>query len=160
MAFQIEIIRSNDREAVLNIARSFWGDERIVLGKEIIDLSELEGLMAVQGREIIGILHNRKAGDECQIITLASTKQCKGVGSKLQAEVEAISSSDGCRLLSLRTTNDNLDALGFYQRRGYQLAEIFPEAVTEARKLKPTIPAVGEKNIPIRDEIRLEKILE
>jgi hypothetical protein len=59
------------------------------------------------------------------------------------------------------TTNDNVDALRFYQRRGFRLAALRTRAVDELRRrLKPTIPAVGEHGIPIRDEIELEIELE
>jgi hypothetical protein len=56
------------------------------------------------------------------------------------------------------TTNDNVDALRFYQRRGFRLAELHPGAVDEARaRLKPEIPRVGDHGIPLRDELMLEK---
>jgi hypothetical protein len=59
------------------------------------------------------------------------------------------------------TTNDNVDALRFYQRRGFRLRAVRPGAVDDARRtLKPEIPAVGEQGIPIRDEIELERAIE
>ncbi len=33
---------------------------------------------------------------------------------------------------------------------------LYRDAVTEARKVKPTIPCIGAHGIPIRDEIELE----
>jgi len=59
------------------------------------------------------------------------------------------------------TTNDNLRALGFYQRRGFRLASLRPGAVDEARRtLKPEIPEIGDDGIPIRDELDLEMDLD
>jgi hypothetical protein len=58
----------------------------------------------------------------------------------------------------LVTTNDNLDALRFYQRRGLRLVAVHAGAVDEARRLKPEIARVGEYGIPIRDEIELELV--
>jgi hypothetical protein len=60
----------------------------------------------------------------------------------------------------LITTNDNLDALRFYQRRGFTLAALHRGAVARSRRLKPTIPEVGAHGIPIRDELELERRLE
>ena len=58
------------------------------------------------------------------------------------------------------TTNDNLDALRFYQRRGFCLAALHPGAIAAARaSLKPALPRVGNHEIPIRDELILEKLL-
>jgi hypothetical protein len=59
----------------------------------------------------------------------------------------------------LITTNDNLHAIGFYQKRGFQMAAIHRGAVNEARKLKPSIPMIGAHGIPMRDEIELEMVL-
>jgi GNAT superfamily N-acetyltransferase len=79
--------------------------------------------------------------------------QWTGVGTALLAAVER-----KARRLWLLTTNDNVDALRFYQRRGFRLAELHPGGVEESRaRLKPEIPETGEYGIPIRDELILEK---
>jgi hypothetical protein len=54
------------------------------------------------------------------------------------------------------TTNDNLDALRFYQRRGMRLVGLAPDAVKVSRAFKPSIPEIGAYGIPIRDELTLE----
>ena len=59
------------------------------------------------------------------------------------------------RELWLTTTNDNLDALRFYQRRGFRLAEMRAGAIERYRGRKPSIPLLGEFAIPLRDELRL-----
>ena len=62
----------------------------------------------------------------------------------------------GCGRLWLVTTNDNVRALGFYQRRGFRLVALRPGAVVISRALKPEIPFVASNGIPIRDELELE----
>jgi ribosomal protein S18 acetylase RimI-like enzyme len=60
----------------------------------------------------------------------------------------------------LVTTNDNVDALRFYQRRGFRLRALRPGAVDEARRLlKPRIPATGIYGIELRDELELELVV-
>jgi hypothetical protein len=63
--------------------------------------------------------------------------------------------SEGVRELWLTATNDNLDALRFHQRRGFRLVAVRAGAMEEARRLKPSIPLVGEFGIGIRDHLRL-----
>ena len=64
------------------------------------------------------------------------------------------------RRLWVLTTNDNVDALRFYQRRGFRLTGLHACAVDRARtQLKPEIPPEGEYGIPLRDELVLEKAL-
>ena len=54
------------------------------------------------------------------------------------------------------TTNDNLDALAFYQRRGFRLTELRPGAVAEARRtIKPELALIGEHGLELRDELEL-----
>ena len=60
----------------------------------------------------------------------------------------------------LITTNDNLDALRFYQRRGFRITAIHAGAVDDSRaRLKPEIPEAGDHGIPLRDELELELTL-
>jgi len=73
------------------------------------------------------------------------------VGSELHAAAFAAASARGLRRVWLLTTNDNLDALRFYQRRGMRIANVH-----RARALKPSIPTVGEHGIEVHDEIELE----
>ena len=65
----------------------------------------------------------------------------------------------GARRLWLITSNDNLDALRFYQRRGMRLRAIHRDAIDQARLIKPSIPVVGNFGIAIRDELELELLL-
>jgi hypothetical protein len=59
------------------------------------------------------------------------------------------------------TTNDNLDALRFYQRRGFRLTALRAGAVDRTRaSLKPRIGTLGEHGIPLRNELELELVLE
>jgi hypothetical protein len=59
----------------------------------------------------------------------------------------------------LITTNDNLHALGFYQKRGFRLVAVHSNALAASRKIKPSIPDFGMHGIPLRDEIELEILL-
>ena len=61
----------------------------------------------------------------------------------------------GCHEIMLTTTNDNIGALRFYQRRGFRLAALRPGAVDRSRLRKPEIPRTGDFGIPLRDEIDL-----
>jgi ribosomal protein S18 acetylase RimI-like enzyme len=159
MKFQIDQINDLDREKISALVKSTWGGETIVVHNQVFDTSGLMGLKAVTRSKIIGFLHYRVVDDECEILTFASIKQRIGVGSALLAAVEHLARSLGCQRIHLTTTNDNLHALGFYQRRGYKLTHLFPGQVKQSRMLKPSIPEIGDHNIPIRDELRLEKDL-
>ena len=52
-----------------------------------------------------------------------------------------------------------MNALRFYQKRGFELFAIHRNALDISRKLKPEIPMIGNDGIPLRDEIELEMLL-
>lgn len=97
--------------------------------------------------------------EEVEIISLDSLIENSGIGSHLLHAVEEIGIKKGAVKSVVITTNDNLRALGFYQRRGYRLDRIIHNAVTRARKQKSTIPLIGYDKIPLLDEIILTKKL-
>jgi ribosomal protein S18 acetylase RimI-like enzyme len=115
-------------------------------------------LVAERDGRLVGVLTYVVRGAECEVLTLHADERRKGVGSALVAEVKEIARRAGCTSLWLITTNDNVDALRFYQRRGFRLAALHAGAVDDSRaRLKPEIPEVGDHGIPLRDELKLEQ---
>jgi GNAT superfamily N-acetyltransferase len=95
----------------------------------------------------------------CEILTLHTAEQWHGAGTALIDAIVRWASERGIERLWLITTNDNVEALRFYQRRGFQLAALHRGAVTESRaRLKPELPLTGNHGIEIRDEIELERL--
>ncbi len=159
MNIRIEPIQAEDQTFISNVVRHVWGDEMIIVHGEIFHTTALDGIKAIIEGQIIGFLHYQYLIEEFEIITFASLKEDIGVGSALIEAAEQTAHDKGCKILSVITTNDNLHALGFYQKRGFHLAALYPGIVNNSREIKPSIPNIGENKIPIRDEIRLEKTL-
>ena len=126
---------------------------------ELIDVLALPGFVAETGRRPTGILTYRRLGGDCELAFMAAFERHQGIGTALlEALLEAVAE---CSRVWVVTTNDNLEALRFYQRRGFRLAALRTGAVDESRALlKPQIGAVGEFGIPLRDELELELSLE
>lgn len=135
--------------------RERWGGVTVVLRETAYDVTRLDGYVAERDGAPVGIVAYLVTGDRCEIITLDAVEQFRGVGTALVERVKVEAVRQGCGYLTVTTTNDNLDALRFYQRRGFRLEAVAPGAVDRARRLKPGIPAVGAHGIPIRDEVRL-----
>ena len=136
------------------------GARAVARGGELVDASLYPALIAQEDGKIVGVLTYIPAGHAWEVLTLHAEPRRNGSGTALMHAVEGEARKAGARELILTTTNDNLDALRFYQRRGFDLVGIDPGAVDRARKdLKPQIPRVGEFGIPIRDELRLRKVL-
>ena len=96
--------------------------------------------------------------EQCEVLTLHAAEQWHGAGTALIEAVEQLAARHGCTRLWVITTNDNVDALRFYQRRGFCLVCVHRGAVDHSRAhLKPEIPLAGNNRIPLRDELELEK---
>ena len=124
------------------------------------DISAQEGFVAVRDGLSVGLLTYNIIGDECEITLMQSMREGIGVGSALISVMKDAAIQEGCKRLWLITTNDNLHALGFYQKRGFTLAAVYPDALARSRELKPGIPMTGMNGILLRDEIELEIALE
>ncbi|HWL23109.1 MAG TPA: GNAT family N-acetyltransferase [Ureibacillus sp.] len=156
----LKAIENFEREKITEFFIQHWGSPEMVISSGVYDCSTLDGFVVLnKNGQINGLITYVILNNECEIISLDSLEEGKGVGSALLQEVERVAVENSCNMIKLITTNDNLLALKFYQKRGYVLSAIFNNAVEKARKLKPEIPLVGNDGIPIRDEIELRKRL-
>jgi GNAT superfamily N-acetyltransferase len=153
-------LNDDDREWVKQFIVMQWGVEIIVLHGAVFRPEFLSGFVAISGEEIVGLITFHIEDDGCEIVTVDSLEPNRGVGSALMDTVKLCALQAGCRRLWLVTTNDNLNALRFYQKRGYALAALHRNALEHSRKIKPDIPPVGKDGIPLRDEIELEMMLD
>lgn len=154
--FDIVKISAEYRAWADQLVRQRWGDTRIVTRGRIHDTSNLPGFIALGAGQPVGLATFRVDGDRCEMVSLDSLIEGKGVGGGLLDAVIDEASRRGCRRLWLITTNDNLKAVRFYQKRGFELVAIHRNALEETRRLKPSLPERGIDGIPLRDEIELE----
>lgn len=136
-----------------------WGGEEMVSRGHVYRPEQLEGFVVEDANEWIGLLTFFFRDNECEVTSLDSLREGHGIGSTLIGKVIEEAQARSCKRLFLITTNDNLNALGFYQKRGFELVTLYRGAVNKSRKIKPSIPLIGMNNIPLRDEIELEIIL-
>jgi hypothetical protein len=129
-----------EREMALELFKRDFGRTGIVAFGQVMDLDAAPTLVAEMNGEIAGALAYRLVEAGLHIVALATDPmwQRSGVGGYLSM------------------TNDNLPSLYFYQRRGYFVSEWIPNGVAKHSK---SASLVGFGGIPIRDEVRLAKII-
>ena len=153
---QIRRLTEADLPRLRQFWKKYWGDEFVVAHGVVYHPDTLEGFVAFDADEWVGLITYDFSGHSCEIVSLDSLREGQGLGTKLIDRVVEEARKKDCERLFLITTNDNLNALGFYQRRGFELVKIHRGAVMESRKIKPSISLIGMNNIPLRDEIELE----
>ncbi len=149
-------ITDADREEVASFIGKHWGSTKVMSCGNAYYPHELEGLVQRADGRIVGLLTMREDGDGLEVLTLNSTLEGRRIGSSMMLSAIEVARGRDLKRIWLTTTNDNLRAIGFYQRLGFRMTEIHPGAVDEARRIKPEIPEVGREGIPVHDEIVLE----
>jgi GNAT superfamily N-acetyltransferase len=152
----VRCITSEDLPRLRQFWIEHWGGETMIAHGKVYHPEQLDGFAAAEKDQWIGLITFSLSNKELEVTSLDSLREGQGIGAALINKVVDEARANNCQRIFLITTNDNLHALGFYQRRGFELVKIYRGAVNESRKLKPGIPLIGENSIPLRDEIELE----
>ncbi len=156
---RVTTLSDDDRIWVKERTELLFGGDFVVSRNEVHDPHKLPGFIVTEGRERIGLATYSIDGDVCEIVTVDSLCQFMGVGTALLDRIEEEALAAGCTRIWAITTNDNLDAQRFFQKRGFVLFNVRISGMTKIRLLKPTIPRIGYYGIPVRDEYEFEKTL-
>ena len=154
--FDIRPVGDADRPALIPFLTAFWRSERMVARGRMFYPAQQEGFVAWKGEAIVGLVTFEGRADEMEITLLDSRDRNQGLGTALMECVVAKAREMGCRRVWALTTNDNIRAFRFYQKRGFDLIQVHPNAVEASRKLKPEIPLIGQEGIAIRHELEFE----
>ncbi|MEA4919536.1 MAG: GNAT family N-acetyltransferase [Clostridiaceae bacterium] len=157
----IKMIEGKDRERADRFLEEYWGYTLVVLREgEVFDVKLEQGLIAEDEQgSIQGALMYKIQEGVCEILMLCAVQEKHGIGTQLIEHLKKIAKSSGCGTIRVVTTNDNLNALGFYQKRGFHLKKLYVNAMDYVRALKPYIPLTGGNGIPLSDELELEMTL-
>jgi ribosomal protein S18 acetylase RimI-like enzyme len=153
----VQPLTKNDRAWADQLEADSWSEPVVARLGELIDPTQLPGFIALLDGERAGLASYAVRGDECELVTIRSLREGRGVGRTLLDAVRNAAIEAGCTRLWLIATNDDLRALELYQRWGMEIVALHRHAVTEARRhLKPSIPERGVHGIPITHEFELE----
>jgi len=146
----------SDRGALAAILKEHFAGETVVSRGRLHRPSDLEGFVAQEGGEVLGLLTYEIADGAMEVVTLNAVVEGRGAGSVLLEAATAKARALGLARVWLVTTNENVRALGFYQRYGWDMVALHRDALSVSRKLKPQIPMTGDDGIAIRHEIEFE----
>lgn len=153
----IRALTENDRAWAAQVEADSWSQAVVARLGELVDPTQLPGFIADLDGARAGLASYAVRGEECELVTIRSLQEGRGVGRALLDAVRDAATKAGCTRLWLITTNDNLRGLEFYQRWGMDIVAFHRHAVTEARRhVKPSIPERGAHGIPIAHELELE----
>ena len=156
----IRPVQARDLDWVREELTRNWGRPQIWSIGRMFEADRLPGLIAERDGERVGLvtysLEEHVSAGECEVVTLSSRVEGRGIGATLLDAAVVAAKGAGASRIYLTTTNDNLRALGFYQRRGWVLTRLHAGIIVAARERYPGIPKLGMHAIPWRDELELE----
>jgi len=157
---RVRVLRPDEHPWLEQELNRRWGSTQLVSRGRAHNASKLPAFVCQAAEKTVGVatidIHDR----QCELVNLNAFTPGRGIGSALLTAVVTEARRLECDRVWLITTNDNLRALRFYQRRGLRLAAVHRDAADEARRIKPSLPLVGEHGIPIHDELELELLLD
>jgi ribosomal protein S18 acetylase RimI-like enzyme len=153
---EIRALTEADAPWLTTQMQALWGSPVMVSRGQIFDATMLPGLVALEDGAPVGLLLYHLEDGACEIVSLDSLRAGQGIGTALINAACQMAQQSACTRIWLITTNDNLPALGFYQKRGFHLVAVHANALELSRAFKPEIPEIGLGGIPLRDEIELE----
>lgn len=156
---EMQKISAENKKQVMDFIQSHWFSSKMVVRGKLVDMTELEGFVVYEMNEIIGLITYKIIDNECEIISLDSLREKQGIGTLLVEQVIKVFIRKKCKKVKLVTTNDNMNAIRFYQTHGFDMVQIYRNSLEAARKLKPSIPKLGNFGIPMKHEIEFEKLL-
>ena len=149
-------INSRNRKLINAFIKQHWYTTTMIIRGKEIDMTKTDGFYFSEGENIIGLITYIVYDNILEITSLDSLLENQGIGSKLVETVIHEAKEKKFQKIVLITTNDNINAIRFYQKRGFDMVHLFRNALDISRKLKPEIPLIGENSIPLRHEIEFE----
>lgn len=152
-------ISESNRAKINQFIKEHWYSTKMAVRGQEFDMTEAEGVVACNEGQIVGLITYVFRNRVCEIMSLDSLTEKQGIGTALLNMVIQKAKEKDIQKIILITTNDNINAIRFYQRRGFDMVNLYRNMLDVSRKLKPEIPLIGENEIPLRHEIEFEMIL-
>lgn len=148
---------NKEKQQIRQIVKNFWGEPEQLTFNKTYTVTKLPACIAKTKRNIVGFISYTQTKNATLIVALGILPQHQntGIGKRLIAKIETEAKQHKKKRLLVSTSNDDLPALAFYQHLGFQITQVKPNVI--AQKHGTTLKGIGD--LPIRDEIRLQKQL-
>jgi ribosomal protein S18 acetylase RimI-like enzyme len=137
-----------------------FGDVAVARKGVLIDASKLPGFVATEDGRPVGLLTYAAVYGECEVVTILSTEESRGIGRALMNAVRDHALAAGYHRIWLTTTNDNARAFRFYQLWGMDLCALYRHGARRSREVKPSLPERGADGILLDHELEFEMLLD
>jgi ribosomal protein S18 acetylase RimI-like enzyme len=156
---RIRPLEDRDRPWAARLVAEYFASTRVVTHGVMHETGLLPGFVAVDGRTPVGLVLCDVTEGQAEVLALIAVRRREGIGTALLRALRRHAEALGLRRLWLITTNNNRESQAFYEAISMRQCAVYPNAVAEARTLKPELPKHDEHGVAIRDEIEYEWVL-
>ncbi len=148
----ISVIPYLDDETARSLLIKQRGDDALVIGGKAHTASEmtLKAAFSPDGR-LGGVACYRMTGMVALLGAIVVMDGGRGMGTALFNAVADEARAQKMKRLRAITTNDNFEAMAFFQKRGMRFMSMFPGGVDAYRAFKPGLREPGFHGISCRD---------
>jgi ribosomal protein S18 acetylase RimI-like enzyme len=141
-----------DRTRIVELAA--YGEVEVESFGHSYRIDMLPAYVACDEDDIVGVASYAREGDATNLVMLNVLPQWQGRGAArdLIAAVADMTRAEGAKRVILSTSNDDLPALGLYQRLGFVITRVLVGNILEHHGGVE----LGFAGIPVRDEIQME----
>jgi ribosomal protein S18 acetylase RimI-like enzyme len=132
---KIRVLNDGDRAWVAETISNEWGLP-IVSTSGLHNPADLAGLVAIEADERLGLITYTSREEDCEVVTLNSFRPGRGIGTALLRAVKQKADEMGLRLW-LITTDENSNAIRFYENQGMTRRALHRDFVEVVRRYKP-----------------------
>lgn len=147
-----------ERDIARQLVKRKWGTDAVVIGGKVRSVDDMALLAARDPKGVLlGVAYYILTESIALLGAIVATEAGgSGAGSALFEAVAAEGRQRGLRKLRAVTTNDNFEAMRFYQKRGMHFMTLFPGGMNAFRAFRPQLISEGRHGIPCRDMLELE----
>ena len=147
-----------EKDEIRELVTQFWGEEEQLTFDRKFNVLKQPAYVAKVGTTFAGFVSLAQNKDSLIVVALGIRPeyQGSGIGRSLIKKAESEARRLQKKTVLVSTSNDNLPALGFYQSLGFQIFEVEPNVIAEKHGKILT----GISGLPVRDELRLRKVLD
>lgn len=153
--FDIRPALPTDRHEIEEICDRAWGETEIDAFGRTFDVLAGENIIAIAEGKLAGLISLALDRGELAIVLLTVYPQYQGsgMGAALVEAAVGVAADKRLPFIKVATSNDDISALYFYQRRGFVFYDIEAGALVDHHGEVVS----GFADIPVRDELRLRR---
>jgi ribosomal protein S18 acetylase RimI-like enzyme len=156
----LKIQHLEDKNILARFLTQKWGHDGVVVMGKVWTSKDLNVISAYDDKDqLLAIAGWVIKGDTLLLASIDSIFERNGVASVLIDAIIAHARSPSAKRVRAVVTNDNFEAMRFYQRRDFRFTALYVNAADAYRAIFQDTPKTGYYGISIRDTLELELVL-